>query len=153
MGAQLCIRWYIDPYRWHGQFKRDTVGNNYIYISNSFIVSWRHSKKMFTISDIRKLYIIYCHLVGSEQLPSFRLLLLSAGHHCLLSNLFWWNFTNGCKYEFHEWYCIAWVLWATFSCIGSINLILFSGDPKCCDTVELEKGKQQVLGESYNGTW
>ena len=20
-GAQLCIRWYIDPYRWHGQFK------------------------------------------------------------------------------------------------------------------------------------
>ena len=19
-GAQLCIRWYIDPYRWHGQF-------------------------------------------------------------------------------------------------------------------------------------
>ena len=21
LGAQLCIQWYLDPYRWHRQFK------------------------------------------------------------------------------------------------------------------------------------
>ena len=38
-GAQLCIRWYIDRYRWHGQF-------NFIYARSVLILySWKiHSR-------------------------------------------------------------------------------------------------------------
>ena len=96
-GAQLCIRWYIDPYRWHGQFKVHQVDS---YIKKVLAFSGDHNSEIMWLQCLvfppRRHYVLvllFWDLVGTyladgqRSLAWLRHWLLEWSHHLIIDGV------------------------------------------------------------------